>query len=62
MSNADIPADDRGNDDYDKYDDLMKKIMLMMISCGATFPCSSCGRDVGLGDLPSYHPIKCTTS
>ena len=32
-----------------------------MISYGATFPCSSCGRDVGFGDLPSYHPIKCTS-
>ena len=36
-------------------------MMLMMISYGATFPCSSCGRDVGFGDLPSYHPIKCTS-
>ena len=31
MSNADIPTDDRGNEDYDKYDDFMKKILLMMI-------------------------------
>ena len=39
---------------------LMLKVM--KISCGATFVRSSCGRDVGFGDLPSYHPIKCTGS